>query len=1075
MVELKVTKNSDKFRGPALYFTKHGQYTFAPPGTSEYIKYWTDEFEYCKYGFTAPDGDHIPGFYYFYLNYFPIDLIKEVEVEVGHGITSLRASSVRDFPSFYDYDRFYFESIEACEEYGKHLIVLKARRKGYSYKIASMLIRNFYFFRGSKGFALAAETEFLIKDGVLTKAWDGQDFLDQNTAWYKKRQVKNTMMWRRASFLQKDETGVDLELGYKSEIMGVTLKNDPQKARGKKGKLIIFEEAGKFRNLLQVWQIAKPSVEQGSHVFGTMIAFGCVMKGTKVWANNGKLFNIEELQIEDGIIGYNSKGAYKDKIYGKLNTFMKPCYRIHTTGNNYIECSYDHPLLSSKPHWRKKVKNKNVGKVATFTYTEDLKVGDQLLLIDNIDKFGTRTEKDARLIGLFIGDGNMSDGATPQLSIGDEEIFEYIKKYNYKIYKEFKQKNGNEYRSVGIKGLTDKFKEIGVYGKVKDSKTFPNNIHTYDKESLAEFIGGYFDADGSVYYREDQNRVRVTLTSSTESLLDEMKYALLQFGIHSSIVKEFRKSGYKSNSIIFRLYISNRTDVLRFKQNIKFLVSHKQYILDKVEFTSNRDNKRPKYFFRLGENNKGKFLVKFPDLENLYTESITKIEYLGEQPVYNLHTLDTNTYISNMYITKQTGGEEGEDFEGLKELFERPTAYNCLELDNIWDEDNIGQKCGFFVPQYANLEGEYYNEDDEEDPYNGESFMDVDGNTNYKVAKKFILLQRAKVMENASDRRAIDRHVAEQPIKPAEALLDLGTNIFPKADLQRHLAYIRNNDKIKNYKQVGELFFDSEAKLKWMPVSGTAAKDITKYRLDPRDDPRGQIVIWEHPVPNAPWGLYIAGTDPYDHDKSGTNSLGSTFIYKRFMNGEYYTDTVVAEYTGRPDTAVEYYENVRKLLLYYNATLLYENEKKGLFFYFEKVSATYLLADQPNDLIGDIVKDSKVDRKKGIHMNQHIKDWGEGAIRDWLVEEYAPGKKNLSKLMSEPLLEELIAYNDKGNFDRVMSFMLVVMYQQQLHKVHVKQNRLENKKRLLFPDGLFTGYDNYEYTPSEENYLNISI
>lgn len=79
--------------------------------------------------------------------------------------------------------------------------------------------------------------------------------------------------------------------------------------------------------------------------------------------------------------------------------------------------------------------------------------------------------------------------------------------------------------------------------------------------------------------------------------------------------------------------------------------------------------------------------------------------------------------------------------------------------------------------------------------------------------------------------------------------------------------------------------------------------------------------------------MYVAGCDPYDHDKSGTNSLGSTFIYKRFQSFEQY-DIIVAEYTGRPATAEEYYENVRKLLTYYNARLLYENERKGLFPYF---------------------------------------------------------------------------------------------------------------------------------------------
>mgnify|MGYP003182686884 CR=1 FL=1 len=40
-------------------------------------------------------------------------------------------------------------------------------------------------------------------------------------------------------------------------------------------------------------------------------------------------------------------------------------------------------------------------------------------------------------------------------------------------------------------------------------------------------------------------------------------------------------------------------------------------------------------------------------------------------------------------------------------------------------------------------------------------------------------------------------------------------------------------------------------------------------------------------------------------------------------------------------------------------------------------------------------------------------------IKEWLNEEYAPGKKNLTRILSE----ELISYNDTGNFDRVMALM----------------------------------------------------
>ena len=477
--KLKVTKNSNKFRKPALHFQKYGTYCFAPKGTSEYIRYWTEEAEYCMNGYTAEDGDRIPGYHYFYLNYFHIIRVNEKEVEIN-GQTVKKSLKERDFPSFYDYDRWYFECVEFASIVGTHMVVLKSRRKGYSYKLGSQLVRNYTFYRESKGFAAAAEAEFLTKDGILTKAWDGLDFIDSNTAWYKKRQTKNTPMHKKATFIQKDSSGVQVEMGYKSEIIGITLKNDVQKIRGKAGSLIIFEEAGKFPNLLAAWQIARPSVEQGSHVFGTMIAFG-------------------------------------------------------------------------------------------------------------------------------------------------------------------------------------------------------------------------------------------------------------------------------------------------------------------------------------------------------------------------------------------TGGTADADFEGLKELFYRPSAYNCLQLENIWDEDALGQKCGLFIPQYANLEGEYYNKDNPDDPYNGKPFMDEDGNTIEEVAKRFILLQRQKVVENSTDKRAIDRHVSEQPVLPSEAVLNLSTNIFPKSELQKHLATIRNDVKYKNFKHVGNLRQKEDLSVVFEHTPKNKQKDITRYRLDPNDDPTGQIVIWEHPIDNAPWGLYVGG------------------------------------------------------------------------------------------------------------------------------------------------------------------------------------------------------------------------
>jgi hypothetical protein len=396
-----------------------------------------------------------------------------------------------------------------------------------------------------------------------------------------------------------------------------------------------------------------------------------------------------------------------------------------------------------------------------------------------------------------------------------------------------------------------------------------------------------------------------------------------------------------------------------------------------------------------------------------------------------------------LMIAYGTGGSEGSDFTGLKDLFYQPSAYNCLEVENIWDDGNPEKPCGFFVPQYVNMAT----------PDNHPvKLMDENGNSNLEEAIKLAMNERQKVVDHATDRSAVDRYIAERPFTPVEAALEISGNIFPKKALIQHLAEIRNSKSISEFKQVGELQWTKDGKLKW--ELNPELKDLTRYRLDPGDDKTGAMVIWEHPEDDPPYGLYIMGVDPYDHDKSTTNSLGSAIVYKRFQSFEKYYDMPVAEYTGRPETADEFYEGVRKLAAYYNSTILYENEKKGLFDYFRRKHCEYMLADQPG-LIKDVVKDSKVERGKGIHMNEQIKQWGEGEIKKWLIEEFSPGQMNLLKIYSEPLLEELINYNDTGNFDRVMAFMMVVIYNLEIFNVNVKKKRSEDYNNHLFNGPIF--------------------
>jgi hypothetical protein len=215
-------------------------------------------------------------------------------------------------------------------------------------------------------------------------------------------------------------------------------------------------------------------------------------------------------------------------------------------------------------------------------------------------------------------------------------------------------------------------------------------------------------------------------------------------------------------------------------------------------------------------------------------------------------------------------------------------------------------------------------------------------------------------------------------------------------------------------------------------------KDLSPIRdfpLDKEKDSNGAIVIYHHPE-TLPGGeiahnRYFGGIDPYDADQSTTTSLGSCIIVDK-LSGR-----VVAEYSGRPRFADMFYENCRKMLLYYNAVALYENEKMGVKQYFDKKNSLFLLMRQPQ-YIKDVIPNSTVERGYGMHMNQALKDHGEILIRDNLQEESEPGKLHLRKIRCVPLLKEFVLYDcDNGNFDRVMAYMMCMYALQEVHKQKV--------------------------------------
>src|SRR5690606_15853683 len=136
--------------------------------------------------------------------------------------------------------------------------------------------------------------------------------------------------------------------------------------------------------------------------------------------------------------------------------------------------------------------------------------------------------------------------------------------------------------------------------------------------------------------------------------------------------------------------------------------------------------------------------------------------------------------------------------------------------------------------------------------------------------------------------------------------------------------------------------------------------------------------------------------------------------------------------------------------------IMYENEVTGVKTYFQRIKRLDLLAVQPEGVISKNIKNSKVARVYGCHMNDQLKDAGERYVKEWLLtvldyDEHGGRISVIDRIYSIRLLEELIAYNRKGNFDAVSAlFMCMFQVQEEtLGKVHDENKENETAKKLL--------------------------
>lgn len=367
-----------------------------------------------------------------------------------------------------------------------------------------------------------------------------------------------------------------------------------------------------------------------------------------------------------------------------------------------------------------------------------------------------------------------------------------------------------------------------------------------------------------------------------------------------------------------------------------------------------------------------------------------------------------------------TAGDNESDFAGAQEIMYNPKGYNMYALPNVFDKFNQGRPhFVFFFPGYINRKGCYNH----------------DGVSDVIKALIEILLNRYRVKYNSTDPNTIIKTIAEVPITPAEAIVKTGVNMFPVADLTERLGQLDSNPREYDDVYTGDLTLSNSGVVEFRPTSDMPIREF------PHKDNKieGAFEIFQMPEIDKRAGKaynarYILGCDPYDDDESNTMSLGSVWVL------DLWTDKIVAEYTGRPPFADAFFEKVRRLCLFYNGRMNYENNKKGLFAYFSRMNCTYLLTDQLEFLKDkQMIKDTGYGNKaKGTNATEAINAFARNRLRAWLLKpttviQVVDGKEtevdipNLFTLRSRAFIKELINYNNEGNFDRISAAGMLML------------------------------------------------
>lgn len=1015
-----ILQDMDYFRPTALHFKKYGTFTNLRPNAnpnSEYGKWIREEKKRCWEGYIREsDGEWVTGYLYWFLNYSPMMLSKIIK-------GTKRADRIWDFPEVWEgiYWRFHYLDQARNGGYyndfigGQNCAELASRAKGKSYSLASILSHNFI---------LGVNEETATRGGVNSVV----------TAYQKEYLIKdgvlnkfvamadfcaeNTQFPRRR--LKNSLQDMTWVMGYRDAELGI--------------------EKGTRNQVIGVSSKDDESKTRGKRAAHILVEeFGCHLKGTKVLMYDGTTKNVENVQIGDTLMGNDNTPREVKKLYNGTDEL----YKITLSNGDYQVVNSHHPIYFKKYNWNKR------------EYTEHTLTAPELLSIKNLNKGYYISKASIKFphdpvainpyfLGLWLGDG---DSTRLDIANEDVEVLNWLSDNYVGTIRDLKQSKTCKVFHISKSHVYNRlFIEYNLY----NNKHVPKDFKINSPEVQLQVVAGLIDTDGT--YNNKKNFFEVTQRYDRKHILEDIKFMCEANGLKCSLTTRIT-TGKKPGVLHYRLRISGNLSVIPTKIPRKKGRVNASY--------RSRKNWRD-YTFKVEPYGKGEYYGFTVDKNHLFVLGDLTITHNSFPRLIDLYNVmipsvqEGDISFGQIYMLG-TAGDAESDFAGAQEIMYNPRGYNMYPLPNVFDKNNQGQKeFVFFFPGYVNRKGCY----------------NKDGVSDVIKALLEILMNRYRVKYNSTDSNTIIKTVAEVPITPAEAIVKTGINMFPVTDLSERLVQLDSNPAEWDDVYTGELIVNKQGVVEFQPTSKNPIREF------PHKDNKieGAVEIFQMPEIDKKTGKpfnsrYILGADPYDNDEANTMSLGSIFVM------DLWTDKIVAEYTGRPMYAEDYFEICRRLCIFYNGQLNYEQNKKGLFSHFSKMNCLHYLTE-----VLDFLKEKQLAKpgygntSRGTTATAPVNAFAKNLLRSWLLKPVSTTIEvdgelqetevyNLYSLRSRALIKELIGYNPLGNFDRISAMgMLMLLREDKLilyNGVISREKSERNSNTYLGNDPFFQkNYDN---------------